>query len=187
MSKGKANVYTRTGDGGTTGLFGGSRVEKDDTRVEAYGTLDELGASLSLAKTLGVDPSVGAVLDRLETMLYQMGAEIASDEKGVTRLTSIITEGDVTRLEDLIDEFDAKLSKLTEFIVPVEEPAAAALNVARTVCRRAERRLWTLSRNEKVNPHLITVVNRLSDLLFTLMRFEGRDRPTRVAKQDGRS
>ncbi|MCH8216418.1 MAG: cob(I)yrinic acid a,c-diamide adenosyltransferase [Planctomycetes bacterium] len=184
MSKGKANVYTRTGDGGTTGLFGGSRVDKESGRVEAYGTLDELGASLSLAKTLGVDPDVRAVLDRLDTTLYQMGAEIASDEKGVLRLKHIISERDVTTLEERIDEFDAKLSKLTEFIVPVEEPGAAALNVSRTVCRRAERRLWTLSRTEKVNPHLITFVNRLSDLLFTLMRFEGRDRPTRVAKKD---
>ena len=183
MSKGKAKVYTRTGDGGTTGLFGGSRVDKDACREEAYGTLDELGASLSLAKTLGVDPSVGAVLDRLETTLYQMGAEIASDEKGVTRLERVISQRDVTHLEKRIDEFDAKLSKLTEFIVPVEEPAAAALNMARTVCRRTERRLWTLSRTEKVNPHLITFVNRLSDLLFTLMRYEGRDRPTRVAKK----
>lgn len=184
MSKGKANVYTRTGDGGTTGLFGGSRVDKESGRVEAYGTLDELGASLSLAKTLGVDPDVRAVLNKLESYLYQMGAEIASDENGVLRLKHIISERDVTTLEERIDEFDAKLSKLTEFIVPVEEPGAAALNVSRTVCRRAERRLWQLSRTEKVNPHLITFVNRLSDLLFTLMRFEGRDRPTRVAKKD---
>ncbi|MCH7918788.1 MAG: cob(I)yrinic acid a,c-diamide adenosyltransferase [Planctomycetes bacterium] len=184
MSKGKANVYTRTGDGGTTGLFGGSRVDKESCRVEAYGTLDEMGASLSLAKTLGVAPSVRAVLNKLESYLYQMGAEIASDEKGVLRLKRVISERDVTYVEERIDEFDAKLSKLTEFIVPVEEPGAAALNVARTVCRRAERRLWQLSRTEKVNPHLITFVNRLSDLLFTLMRFEGRDRPTRVAKKD---
>lgn len=182
MSKGKAKVYTRTGDGGTTGLFGGARVDKDACRVEAYGTLDELGASISLAKTLGVAPSVGAVLRQLESSLYQIAAEIASDEKGVTRLDRILSEQDVTHLENRIDEFDAKLTKLTEFIVPVKEPGAAALNMARTVCRRAERRLWTLSRTEKVNPHLITFVNRLSDLLFTLMRFEGRDRPTRVVK-----
>jgi cob(I)alamin adenosyltransferase len=182
MSKHKANVYTRTGDEGTTGLFGGSRVDKDDRRVEAYGTIDELGASLSLAKTLNVDPSVGTVLDRLETTLYQIGAEVASDERGVTRLEHLISEEDIRQIEDLIDEFDAKLPKLTEFIIPVETPAAAGLNVARTVCRRAERRLWTLSQAEKVNPHLITYVNRLSDLIYTLMRFEGKDRPTRMAK-----
>jgi cob(I)alamin adenosyltransferase len=173
MGNKKADVYTRTGDQGTTGLFGGTRVDKDSMRVEAYGTLDELAALIGVVKTQDLHPCSLDVLSQIQGHLYHINAEIASDEKGINKLTKKTSQEAVTFIEGLINSFDAKLPKLTHFIVPSDKSSAATLNLARTVCRRAERRLWTLARTEQINPLLITFINRLSDLLFTLMRFEG--------------
>ncbi|NQV35014.1 MAG: cob(I)yrinic acid a,c-diamide adenosyltransferase [Phycisphaeraceae bacterium] len=170
----KADVYTRTGDEGMTGLLGGSRVAKDSPQVEAYGTVDELNAALGVVKAMGPLPDVGEILSRLQEFCYHMNAEIASDEQGKAMLKHRMDEQDIAWIEGLIDGFDQKLPKLTNFIVPATTPPAAFLNQARTLCRRAERRVWTWSRQAKVNPHLIVFLNRLSDFLFTLMRYEGQ-------------
>ena len=171
----KADIYTRTGDEGMTGLFGGSRIAKDSPQVEAYGTVDELNASLGVVKAMGPHSDVEEILARLQEFCYHMNAEIASDEKGRTMLKHRMDEQDIAWIEGLIDTFDQKLPRLTQFIVPTTRPAAAFLNQARTLCRRAERRVWIWSRQATVNPHLIVFLNRLSDFLFTLMRYEGRE------------
>lgn len=170
----KAVIYTRTGDEGTTGLFGGARVDKDSLRVEAYGTIDELNALLGILKTTAVHDRIMALLSEWQDLFHDINAEIASDAQGRAQLQRTVTSEDVSRLESFIDEFDAELPPLDHFIVPAVKPSAAFLNQARTVCRRAERRLWALHRQEALNPHLIKFFNRLSDLLFTLMRWEGR-------------
>jgi cob(I)alamin adenosyltransferase len=173
MQQKKADVYTRTGDEGTTALFGGSRIEKDSARVEAYGTIDELCAVISVVKTTEISQGVFDILSRLQDYCHDINAEIASDEDGIRMLKKRITEQDVIYLENLIDEFDAELPKLTHFIVPTTKPETAFLNLARTICRRAERRLWVLYREHQFNQQIIVFVNRLADLLFTFMRIEG--------------
>jgi cob(I)alamin adenosyltransferase len=174
MQRKKADIYTRTGDEGTTVLFGGSRIEKDSTRVEAYGTIDELCAVISVVKTTEISQRVFKILSRLQDYCHDINAELASDEEGLKMLKKRITEQDIKYLEQLIDEFDSELSKLTHFIVPAVKPATAFLNLARTVCRRAERRLWALYRGQQFNHQIIVFFNRLADLLFTFMRFEGK-------------
>lgn len=169
----KADVYTRTGDSGTTSLFGGSRIEKDSARVEAYGTLDELCAVVSIVKTQNVDPRIYEILAGIQNYCHDINAEIASDEQGRAQLKKIISSEDITYLENLIDDFDSHLPKLDHFITPENKPSAAFINLARTVCRRAERRLWTLSREMDLNENIIIFINRLSDFFFTLMRYDG--------------
>ncbi len=171
----KADVYTRTGDQGLTGLLGGTRVAKDSKQVEAYGTVDELNAVLGVVKAMAPSPEVGAVLTQLQESCYLINAEIASDEQGKALLKHRIAEEDIAWIERQIDQFDKKLPKLTHFIVPATTPPAAFLNQARTLCRRAERRVLTLSREAEVSKHLRVFLNRLSDFLFTMMRYEGRD------------
>ncbi len=171
----KADVYTRTGDEGMTGLLGGSRIAKDSPQVEAYGTVDELNAALGVVKAMGPRPDVEEILGQLQEFCYHMNAEIASDDQGRAMLKHRMDEKDIAWVEGLIDTYDQKLPKLTHFVVPVANPSAAFLNQARTLCRRAERRVWTWSRQATVNPHLIVFLNRLSDFLFTLMRIQGQD------------
>jgi len=172
MQRKKADVYTRTGDSGTTALFGGSRIEKDSARVEAYGTIDELCAVISVIKTTMVSRRIFDVLSTLQDYCHDINAELASDEQGIKLLKKRITEADVKYLEELIDEFDAALAPLDHFIVPAVKPSAAFLNLARTVCRRAERRLWSYFRQQPFNHYIIVFFNRLADLLFTFMRYE---------------
>ncbi len=174
----KADVYTRTGDKGTTSLFGGSRIEKDSVRVEAYGTLDELCAVVSIVKTQNVDPRILKIMTNIQNYCHDINAEIASDDQGKAQLTKIISSKDIAFLENLLDEFDSQLPKLDHFITPGSKPSAAFLNLARTVCRRAERRLWALSRETDLNENSIVFMNRLSDLFFTLMRYEGQKKET---------
>jgi len=169
----KADIYTRTGDQGSTGLFGGSRINKDSVKVEAYGTIDELCAVISVVKTSQPDPRILETLSRVQDYCYRINAEIASDDEGKKMLTQFLSEEDVAWLESLIDQFDAELPKLDYFIVPAVKQSAAFLNLARTVCRRAERRLWALSRETEINLNIIKFFNRLADLLFTMMRIEG--------------
>lgn len=173
MQRKKADVYTRTGDEGTTVLFGGSRIPKDSAPVEAYGTIDELCAVISVIKTTDISKRVFNILSKLQDYCHDINAELASDEEGIKLLKKRITEDDVKYLENLIDEFDAELPKLTHCIVPAVKQSTAFLNLARTVCRRAERRLWALYREHDLNQNIIVFFNRLADLLFTFMRFEG--------------
>jgi len=162
-------IYTKTGDAGDTGLFGGPRVRKDCPRIEAYGTVDEVNAVLGLARAEALSSDVDLLLARVQNELFELGAELATpDPQG--KKTATLGEENVAALEAAIDRHEAILPPLKQFILPGGTRAAALLHLARTVCRRAERRLVTLSASEPVSPNLIIYLNRLSDLLFVLAR-----------------
>jgi cob(I)alamin adenosyltransferase len=164
-------IYTRTGDKGDTGLFGGARVPKDDPRVEAYGTVDETNAAIGVARSHCVVPFVQRVLDELQSDLFTLGAELATVSGHESKLgIDLLGEADVTRLEHSIDEAEQGLPALKNFILPGGPPDVAALHLARTVARRAERRLLSLGQREAVRPTLLVYLNRLADLLFVLAR-----------------
>ena len=164
-------IYTRTGDKGETGLFGGARVAKDDVRVEAYGTVDETNAAIGLAGAHCAVPYVRGVLEQLQADLFTLGAELATVTGHETKLgIELLGDADVARLESTIDECEAPLPPLKNFILPGGPPDVAALHLARTVARRAERRLLTLAQREAVRPTLLVYLNRLADLLFVLAR-----------------
>jgi cob(I)alamin adenosyltransferase len=167
-------IYTRTGDAGTTGLFGGGRVEKDSVRVEAYGAVDELNASLGVARR-SVDPDVADVGDRIESIqndLFALGAELATVPGQEARLTiPRLAATDIGRLESWIDELELTLPELKNFVLPGGCAAGAQLHEARTTCRRAERRVVTAGREAPVRTELVIYLNRLSDLLFVLARY----------------
>lgn len=164
-------IYTKTGDDGQTGLFGGARVSKDDIRVEAYGTVDELNASLGLAQSLGTNASESSIIAELQDDLFVLGAELACvPEKRKNLKLRLLDETDVERLERHIDTLETDLQPLKNFILPGGHPVSAALHYARTVCRRAERRVLSLARLQLVHNPLLVYLNRLSDLLFVLAR-----------------
>jgi cob(I)alamin adenosyltransferase len=164
-----SKIYTRTGDDGTTGLGDGSRVPKDSLRVEAYGTLDELNSTLGVLLAVPDLPqAVSACLTEVQHELFDMGGELCIPGHHV------ITAQHVERLEHALDGFNDTLPPLKEFILPGGGPAAAACHLARTVARRAERRMWTLSKAESVAPQVAQYLNRLSDLLFVLARVLAR-------------
>ncbi|HSK32957.1 MAG TPA: cob(I)yrinic acid a,c-diamide adenosyltransferase [Propionicimonas sp.] len=164
------NVYTRTGDAGLTGLFGGSRVPKQDPAVEAYGTVDEANSAIGEAKAVAMDSSVRATLHGIQQRLFVVGAELASDAKGREILGNTISAADVSDLEGLIDMCLAVTGPQREFVVPGRDLPSAALHRARTVTRRAERRVLTMSETIPVRPELIKYLNRLSDTLYALAR-----------------
>lgn len=165
-------IYTRTGDTGTTSLFSGGRVRKDTLRVEAYGTVDELNSVLGVVRAHNPHEQVDAWLFDMQNQLFHLGADLAtpldSDAKWVVRVTA----QQVDWLEQTIDTMDESLAPLKNFILPGGTLAAAQLHVARTVCRRAERLIVTLTENEPLNEQIIPYVNRLSDWLFSLARYE---------------
>ena len=163
-------IYTRTGDTGETSLFDGTRVAKSDPRVDAYGEVDELNAWLGLVRAAKVDADLDAELVRIQRDLFALGAQLADPaDKIADRVTkAALTDADVDRLERLIDRLEDELPPLRRFILAGGSPAGAALHVARTVCRRAERRMVAL--DPLVEPLLLRYVNRLSDLLFVLAR-----------------
>lgn len=164
-------IYTRTGDQGETGLFGGARVLKDDTRVEAYGTVDEANAAIGVALAHTYVPIVHRVLLEVQSDLFTLGAELASVPGQEARLgIPLLTASDAERLERAIDEAEAPLPPLKNFILPGGPPDVAALHLARTVVRRAERRVLTLAQKESIRPELLIYLNRLADLLFVLAR-----------------
>jgi cob(I)alamin adenosyltransferase len=169
-------IYTGTGDQGTTGLFGGGRVSKDDPRVEAYGAVDELNACLGVAAS-HLPP--GALTERLAEIqgdLFTVGAELGCVPGKEDRLKLVlIGAGDARRLETLIDEVEARLAPLKTFILPGGSPAAAFLHQARTVCRRAERRVIASQATAPVRAEILVYLNRLSDLLFVLARDANRE------------
>ncbi len=166
-------IYTRTGDAGTTGLFGGGRVGKEDARVEAYGEVDELNAALGLARAIDVMPRIDEVLVPVQRDLFSLGALLATPDhdKMHEHLVKARIDADrIAELEHAIDAGEAELTPLRAFILPGGTPKAAALHVARTVCRRAERRVVALSRTVELPPLVGIYLNRLSDLLFVLAR-----------------
>lgn len=167
-------IYTRTGDAGTTGLFGGGRVDKDSVRVEAYGAVDELNAALGVARrTVGPDlAAVGDHIESIQTDLFALGAELATVTGHEARLSGPrLGTTDITRLEDWIDELETSLPELKNFILPGGSEAGALLHEARTTCRRAERRVVAAGREAPVRNELVVYLNRLSDLLFVLARY----------------
>jgi cob(I)alamin adenosyltransferase len=165
-------IYTRTGDGGETSLFGGERVSKDALRVCAYGTVDELNAVIGLARSTEMPQEIDGVLERLQHQLFDLGAELATPDAASRAAGHVMRTpaARVAALEGEIDRFEAMLPALREFVLPGGTPAAAALHHARTVARRAEREIVRLAGQEPVNPELLKYVNRLSDLLFVLAR-----------------
>lgn len=166
-------IYTRTGDAGETGLFGGGRVGKDTTRVDAYGEVDELNATIGLARAIQPEPGIDAELERIQRDLFAIGSLLATPdrEKMQRQLAKAeLHDERVTELEGLMDQADAELEPLRRFILPGGSPKGAALHVARTVCRRAERRVVHLAREVELPAIVVTYLNRLSDLLFTLAR-----------------
>ncbi len=165
-------IYTKTGDKGETGLFDGTRVPKDATRVDAYGAVDELNAVLGAALAFVDDAEIADVLRQVQRDLFAVGARLADPRltrEGKSEKDRFEPER-VTRLEEIIDRFEAGLPPLRRFILPGGSQAGALLHLARTVCRRAERRIVTLAREVAIPPVVITYVNRLSDLLFVLAR-----------------
>ncbi len=163
-------IYTRTGDTGETGLIGGVRVPKDDPRVDAYGTVDELNAALGVARCyLNQLPDLDALLEQFQNELFDIGAELASPPERAAQFQSI-EERHITAIEEAIDRFEEELEPLRQFILPGGTPAAAHLHLSRTVCRRAERQVVHLSRISTVNAAIIKYLNRLSDLLFVMAR-----------------
>ena len=170
-------IYTRTGDSGSTGLFGGGRVDKDDVRVEAYGEVDELNAVLGMARAVEMMPRIDEVLVPIQRDLFSLGALLSTPdhEKMKQQLSKArIDDGRIAELEQLIDEGEAELEPLKAFILPGGTQKAAALHVARTVCRRAERRVVALQREVEIPQLVVIYLNRLSDLLFVLARVANR-------------
>jgi cob(I)alamin adenosyltransferase len=163
-------IYTRTGDTGETSLFGGQRVPKDSPRIRAYGTVDELNAALGSAIASADNEDLIGVLEQVQKELFMVGADLATPLGVQERKTVRVTEYHSTRLEGEIDRHERELEPLKYFILPGGTPASAALHLARTVCRRAERETFELSRNEEINTHVMIYLNRLSDLLFVLAR-----------------
>jgi len=171
------SIYTRRGDRGETDLFGGPRVAKDDRRVEAYGAVDELNASLGAALALSDHADLRALGERLQGELFSLGATLATPDPDQRRRSRIpaVGEDEVAFLEKQIDTLDAELEPLSSFVLPGGTPAAAAFHVARTVCRRAERVVVGLgAADAELGPEPVRYLNRLSDLLFTLARVENR-------------
>jgi cob(I)alamin adenosyltransferase len=181
-------MYTRTGDKGETGLFSGEKTPKDSLRVEAYGTVDELSSSIGLARALSDDNDVGRILERVQGDLFLVSAELATLPKKNGRVKpSEITEQSVKSLEEDIDRLDTELPQLSEFIFPDGTRSAAALHLARSIARRAERRTVTLSRKEEIPAQVIPYLNRLSSLLFVLARIANKRSGVEEAKWSLRS
>lgn len=177
----RMKIYTKTGDKGDTGLFGGGRVPKDDARVSAYGDVDELNSVIGVARAALPSATFDALLEQVQRDLFSIGGHLATPDPEKVRAAlakAELGEDRVRIMEDTIDRADAELPPLRAFVLPGGSAGAAALHVARTVCRRAERSVVALSRNAEVPPLFIVYLNRLSDLLFTLARLanhrEGR-------------
>jgi cob(I)alamin adenosyltransferase len=164
-------IYTKTGDKGQTGLFGGARVSKADARVDAYGEVDELNCAIGAARACGPDARADAMLHELQSELFALGAELAcTPGKDVDVGVALLTDVEIERLEHTIDELERDLPALKTFILPGGSPEAAALHLARATCRRAERKLVALAASEPVRPEVLRYLNRLSDLLFVAAR-----------------
>jgi cob(I)alamin adenosyltransferase len=163
-------IYTRTGDDGTTGLYGGARTRKDDPRVEAYGTVDETNAAIGLARAAHLPREVDEVLAKTQSTLFDVGSVLATPAEKQASVPTV-DDADVLFLERAIDALEAGLPPLKTFVLPGGSEGAARLHVARTVCRRAERLVISMSDHVPVAPVIVRWLNRLSDLLFVQARF----------------
>ena len=164
-------IYTRTGDDGTTGLLGKARVPKHDARVEAYGSVDELNSVLGISHAHDGERWFGELVPGLQASLFQVGAELATTDPALLAKLARVTDDDVVAIEREIDRLEADLAPLTRFVLPGGTPLASALHHARTVCRRAERRITALAVRQEVSPRLVHWLNRLADLLFVMARW----------------
>ncbi len=162
-------VYTRTGDKGKTSLYDTKNVYKDDIRVEAYGTIDELNSALGIAKHYIEDEKIQDLIHGIQRKLFDVGAELATEDTSI--LITHIEEADVEFLENTIDYYLQYFDTPDYFIIPGDNLASAYLHLARTVCRRAERHIVTLIHTESINDQVLIYVNRLSDLIYTLSRY----------------
>jgi cob(I)alamin adenosyltransferase len=167
-------IYTKSGDKGETGLFGGARVSKASARVDAYGAVDELNSALGVARSVaGASAEHDELLHAIQTTLFALGAELACvPDKSIDVGVALVDDTDVSRLELAIDEQERELSPLKTFVLPGGTQRSALLHVARTACRRAERKLVALREGEPVRPELVRYLNRLSDLLFVMARHD---------------
>jgi len=166
-------IYTRTGDAGETGLFGGGRVPKDHPRVQAYGDIDELNSAIGVARATPPGHFSDDLLEAIQRDLFAIGGQLATPDPDKVRKAlakAELSEAKVTMFERVMDEADRELPTLSAFVLPAGIPKACALHLARTVCRRAERSVVRLSREAEVPNLFIVYLNRLSDLLFTLAR-----------------
>jgi cob(I)alamin adenosyltransferase len=166
-------VYTRSGDDGSTALGGGQRRQKDDLRIEAYGTVDELSSQIGMARALGVEVGLDARLGRIQNELFHLGSDLCvleSDKE--SRPVPHISEQHVEQLESEMDELSGALQPLENFVLPGGSSGASCLHIARTVCRRAERLVVALRREEPIGAFALPYLNRLSDSLFVMARFE---------------
>ena len=164
-------VYTKRGDKGETDLLGGSSARKDSLKVEAYGCIDETSSFIGLARYYTKNKIIKERLKEIQNKLLVLGGFLASDDRGKEIMKDQIKEEDIKLLEEYIDEYNQKLSPLTHFILPGHDEVAAHFHVARTVVRRAERRIVSLATQEDLNPLIQKYVNRLSDLMFVLARY----------------
>ena len=170
-------IYTKTGDEGLTGLGGGQRVPKDSQRVETYGTVDELNSQIGVAIATGLCARLAEELPQIQNELFDLGSDLATPATSQARHpVPTIEPRHVEKLERLIDELNEVVGPLANFLLPGGSPGAAQLHVARTVCRRAERAATTLAREEELGPTVLPYLNRLSDALFVMARFENHER-----------
>lgn len=164
-------IYTKTGDKGKTSLYDNTRVDKDSVRVESYGTIDELNSSLGFARNFIQNEKINEIILQIQRLLFDVAGELATKKK--EKFPEKINEEHIKNLENMIDEYLSKMNKEQQFkfIIPGSNKGSAALHVSRTICRRAERRIISLSRTEDVSEVLLKYVNRLSDVIYTLARY----------------
>jgi len=168
-------IYTKTGDLGETGLYGGRRVSKSDIRLEAYGTIDELNSYLGLIRSLEIHPHQQTLIIDIQTELFTIGAHLATDEKRSGLPLPDFNEKLVSELEKAIDEMNETLPEQKHFILPGGNLIISHIHVSRAVCRRTERKIVALALSGNIHPHIIKLLNRLSDYLFVLARKTGFD------------
>jgi cob(I)alamin adenosyltransferase len=164
-------IYTKTGDDGTTGLFGGSRLSKGSVRIDSYGTVDELNSLLGVVRSSGQDDEIERMLQIIQNHLFAVGADLAAPLDTLSKSTIRVSDGMITQLEGFIDSLDQRLPELRNFILPHGVITASILHSARAVCRRAERLIVRLSNDEEINHYVVIYMNRLSDLLFVMARY----------------
>lgn len=167
-------IYTKTGDKGETGLFGGERITKSSLRIEAYGTIDELNAFIGFAVSVITDDSIKILLNKIQNQLFTVGTDLATQENEKTKKLNIKRTPSYfyKDIEEEIDKYHTKLDELKNFILPGGSKGAALLHVCRTICRRAERNVVALNSTVKIGENIIIFLNRLSDLFFVLARYE---------------
>jgi cob(I)alamin adenosyltransferase len=166
-------IYTKTGDSGDTSLFGGKRVPKSSLRIETYGTVDELNAQIGAVRSLKPHDEVDSILEKLQNQLFVLGADLAAPPEKLKDVQRIQPHH-IQSLEEIIDLIDSRLEPLNSFILPGGTQVSAQLQVARSICRRAERHADALRRMDEIGTHPLVYLNRLSDLLFVLARYENK-------------